>query len=112
MQFTIIFALAAAVAGVTANVHSKCHCVDANEVLDKATTAKSCTFYPRDELYNKDESLVEDPASVVLDIDADNFCESKDAATGELAAHLGGDQFETACTRNAPDNVKVFSVCN
>ncbi|KAJ4386087.1 hypothetical protein N0V93_008979 [Gnomoniopsis smithogilvyi] len=111
MQFTTIFALAAAVVGVTANVHSKCHCVDANNVLDEATTVKSCTFYPRDELYNSNEKLA-DPATIVLDIDADGLCESKDAATGEVAAHLGGDQFETACTRNAPDNVKVFSVCN
>lgn len=44
MQFTTIFALAAAVVGVSANVHSTCYCTDANNKLDKATTAKSCTF--------------------------------------------------------------------
>lgn len=48
---------------------------------------------------------------MVLDISADDYCESKDAATGEVIPRLGGDQFETACTRNAPDNVKVFSKC-
>lgn len=44
MQFATIFALAAAVVGVSANVHSTCYCVDANDSLDKATTKKSCQY--------------------------------------------------------------------
>lgn len=44
MQFATIFALAAAVVGVSANVHSTCYCVDINENLDQTTTQKSCTF--------------------------------------------------------------------
>lgn len=44
MQFTTAFALAAAVVGVTANVHSSCYCVTANDgKIDLDTTAKACT---------------------------------------------------------------------
>lgn len=43
MQFTTVFAIVAVVAGVSANVHSKCYCVDVNNVIDTDTTAKSCT---------------------------------------------------------------------
>lgn len=45
MQFSTVFALAAAIVGVSADVHSHCQCIHSETgYVDLVTSVKACTY--------------------------------------------------------------------
>lgn len=69
--------------------------------------------YNKSKFYDSDENPIANASSVIININnSTGVCETLDAATREVAAHIGGDEFSAACTIAAPVGIDIESKCD
>lgn len=69
--------------------------------------------YDTTKFYDSDEDPIANSSSVIININnSTGVCQTLDASTQEVTAHIGGDEFAAACTIAAPVGIDVKSTCD